>query len=393
MAGNAIETKKQENGSKVYFELYIENGVKDFATLAKAVKKVYPNVNNEWMESYQKQAEALKEFLGRNKGYEYSRDEKEGFMVFIETIAKKKCGVSIKDRWDPADIYMVRSKKKKAIMARITELTEGSNADTNLLALNDYMRGLLAEFDLLPVSLKAIKKSTKSAKVEPANAGGKGKTVKFKLVPGSVRCLLDFGHKNDYEFDTGEFAFDFEAGDEEIHGQARNFQYSVARNLVQTDLTPKGRSGGAKLGKVSSEALDSFLSKLKLDRPASASKDPNIDAPGEWTQKNIDYWVKFIKTLSKKKIGGKPIDLGGLKVDMKGKKSEGAEEVIKNAIISEGKTRSSAGRFSSKLIGLRWADTWVKIEEAGKLDEWLKTLYYGAKKEFGGKNGPFLKIY
>ena len=71
MAGNAIETKKQENGSKVYFELYIENGVKDFATLAKAVKKVYPNVNNEWMESYQKQAEALKDFLGRNKGYEY----------------------------------------------------------------------------------------------------------------------------------------------------------------------------------------------------------------------------------------------------------------------------------------------------------------------------------
>ncbi len=138
---------------------------------------------------------------------------------------------------------------------------------------------------------------------------------------------------------------------------------------------------------------NSFLSKLKLDRPASASKDPNINAPGEWTQKNIDYWVKFIKTLSKKKIGGKPIDLGGLKVDMKGKKSEGAEEVIKNAIISEGKTRSSAGRFSSKLIGLRWADTWVKIEEAGKLDEWLKTLYYGAKKEFGGKNGPFLKIY
>ena len=78
---------------------------------------------------------------------------------------------------------------------------------------------------------------------------------------------------------------------------------------------------------------------------------------------------------------------------MKNKETEGAEEVIKNAIISEGKTRSSAGRFSSKLIGLRWADTWVKIEEDGKLDEWLKTLYYGAKKEFGGKNGPFLKIY
>ena len=75
------------------------------------------------------------------------------------------------------------------------------------------------------------------------------------------------------------------------------------------------------------------------------------------------------------------------------KETKGAEEVIRNAIISEGKTRSSAGRFSSKLIGLRWADTWVKIEEAGKLDEWLKTLYYGAKKEFRDTNGPFVKIY
>jgi hypothetical protein len=71
MAGSAIETKKQENGSKVYLELYIENGVKDFATLTKAVKKVYPDVSNDWMESYQKQAVALKDFLGKNKGYEY----------------------------------------------------------------------------------------------------------------------------------------------------------------------------------------------------------------------------------------------------------------------------------------------------------------------------------
>ena len=75
------------------------------------------------------------------------------------------------------------------------------------------------------------------------------------------------------------------------------------------------------------------------------------------------------------------------------KETKGAEEVIRNAIISEGKTRSSAGRFSSKLIGLRWALTWHLIEKRGLMNEWLQTLYYGAKKEFGGKNGPFLKIY
>ncbi|BCV01204.1 MAG: hypothetical protein CM15mV41_0150 [Caudoviricetes sp.] len=33
------------------------------------------------------------------------------------------------------------------------------------------------------------------------------------------------------------------------HGQSENFSYSKERNLVQTDLTPKGKDAGAKLGK------------------------------------------------------------------------------------------------------------------------------------------------
>ena len=106
MATDAKETEKQENGSRVYFEAYIEKGIKDFAKLSTIVKKVYPNVNNEWMESFRKQAEALKGYLKSNKGYTYSRDD--GFMPFIETIAKKRCGVSVKDRWNPADIYLDR---------------------------------------------------------------------------------------------------------------------------------------------------------------------------------------------------------------------------------------------------------------------------------------------
>jgi len=394
MAGNAIETAKQENGSRVYFELYIEKGKrpdKHFGELAAAVKKVYKDVNTEWLESYRKQAEALKDYIGNSKGYEYSRDD--GFMPFIEDIAKKKCGVSIKDRWDPADIYMVKKAKRKVIENKIKDLTKGSDKESNLLALNDYMRVCMANLDMLPISLKAIKKSTQKAKAETANAGGKGKKLDFKVVPGSVKVSLDFGHKNPNEFDTGEFAFDFTVGEEEIHGQARNFQYSQPRNLVQTDLTPKGRSGGAKLGKVSSEALDTFLKKVNLPRPASASKDPNIDPVGKWTDTNIKYWIEYIEKLAKLKVAGQFIDLGELKVKMGNKVTKGADEVIRNAILSEDRTRSSAGRFSSKLIGLRWALTWHLIEKKGMMDEWLRTLYYGAKKEFGGKNGPFLKIY
>lgn len=392
MAGNAIETAKQENGSRVYFEAVIEKNLNpdsDSAKLLNIVRAVYPEVGSEWMSSYSKQVKALKGYIRQSKGYEYSRDS--GFMPFIEGIAKNKCGVTVKDRWNPADIYMVKKTKKKEIEDEIVSLTSNPNKDSNLIALNEYMKSLIKNLDMLPISLKAIKKTTPTASVEEANMGGASKNLKFTVVPGSVKCILDFGHKTDGEFDTGEFAWDFNVNGMQVHGQSRNFQYSQPRNLVQTDLTPKGAAAGAKLGKVSSQALDSFLSKHNMMRPSSPSKDPNIDPPGQWKQTNIDYWIEYINNLQNYSVGGRKIDLGSLKVKSKNTELVGAKAVIETAVMMEGSTRSAAGRFSSKLIGLRWAYTWASIEEAGLMEDWLKTLYYGAKKE-GVKNGPFLKI-
>ena len=130
MAGDARETAKQENGSRVYFEAYIENGIKDFTKLSLIVKKVYPDVSNDWMESYRKQAEALKKYLGAQKGYVYSRDD--GFMPYIENIAKSKCGVTNKDRWNPADIYLIKRNKQEDVKKKLTQITEGSDKGTNL---------------------------------------------------------------------------------------------------------------------------------------------------------------------------------------------------------------------------------------------------------------------
>jgi hypothetical protein len=394
MASNAIETAKQENGSKVYFEQVIEKNKdpdKHFNDLSVVIKSVYPGVTKDWMDSYAKQAKALKKFLGNKKGYLYSRDN--GFMPFIEGIAKSRCGVTQKDRWNPADIYLIKKDKESEVKTKLKQITDGTDKDNNLLALNGYMKDLLEEKIMIPVSLKAISKSTKDAKAELANVKKQTSHYQFKLKPGSVKCILTMGNKNAYEFDTGEFAFDFYVGDEEIHGQSRNFQYSKERNLIQTDLTPKGRSGGAKLGKVSSVALDDWLKKHGLQRPSSAAKDPNIDPPGKWKESNIDYWIDMIKKIERMSIQGKPIDLGELTVKSDNKIDKGPEAIIKSAVLWEDKTRNSAGRFSSKLIGLRWAYIWAQIDKMGKMEDWLKTLYYGAKKEFGEKNGPFLKIY
>ena len=391
MATNAIETAKQENGSRVFFESFIETGK---LPTDSAMLKVYDGYNAEWKSTYEKQATALKKFLGSSKGYEYSRDS--GIMPYIENIAKSECGVSVKDRWNPMDIVIVKKGQKKVVEGTIKELTniEGMSKEAKLSLLNAYMKETLKEKVLIGISLKAIAKTKKTASVELANLGGdKSARVSLDLIPGSLKCTLTLGKKKDYLFDTGELGFDLESETGgKIHGQSRNFQYSKARNLIQTDLTPKGKDAGAKLGKVSSVALDKFFSDLGMTRPSSATKHPHIPPVGKWNDADKKYWIDLYGKLKNNNM----VDFGEVAVYQGGKKiGDTFEDVLNNAIIYEtnGSDRSSGGRFSSKLIAMEWANAWVEISKKKKMKDWCRVLYYGAKKEFGSSNGPFLKIY
>ena len=390
MATDARETAKQENGSRVFFEHVIEKGKEP---TDKMMIGIYDGYSPEWRDTYRKQTAALKKYLGSNRGYEYSRDN--GIMPYIEEIAKKECGVSVKDRWNPMDIVLVKRGKKKIIEGTIRELTNipGMSKDAKLGLLNAYMRETLNEKLLIGVSLKAIAKTKKTASTEVANAGGKSIPTEVDMVKGSLKCTLTLGKKKPFLFDTGELGFDMEtAKGGKIHGQSRNFQYSKERNLVQTDLTPKGKDAGAKLGKVSSVALDSFLGGMGLNRPTSAAKDKNIPPVGQWTDSAKQYWINLYKKLDSSGM----VDFGEVAVYENNQRvAEGFEAVLDYAIMYEMKKsdRSSAGRFSSKLVAMEWANIWVTIAKKGKSKEWCTALYYGAKKEFGNSNGPFLKIY
>jgi hypothetical protein len=391
MATSAKETAKQENGSRVFFESVIERNTEPSDN---EMLKIYDGYNAEWKETYKKQSAALKSFLGSSKGYEYSRDS--GIMPYIERIAKNDCGVTVKDRWNPMDIVMVKKSMKRTVEGTIRELTniDGMNKPARLVLLNAYMREALKDKILIGISLKAIAKNKRTASVELANMGeSAGARAHIDLVPGSIKCTLTLGKKANYLFDTGELGFDLqtESGGK-IHGQSRNFQYSQERNLVQTDLTPKGKDSGAKLGKVSSVALDQFLNDIGLTRPTSAAKHPYIPAVGSWNDVHKKYWISLYNKLKNNNM----IDFGEIAVYQNGKKiGDTFEEILENAIIYEtGKAdRSSAGRFSSKLIAMEWANIWVEISKKDKMSDWCTVLYYGAKKEFSQKNGPFLKIY
>ena len=392
MATSAKETAKQENGSRVFFESVIEKGKEP---PDKEMFKVYDNYSLEWKLIYRKQVAAVKEYIKSEKGYEYSRDT--GIMPFIENIAKNDCGVSVKDRWDPMDIVMVKKNMRKTVEGTIRELTnmEGMSKDANLLILNAYMREALEDKILIGISLKAIKLDKKKASVELANMRGDNSArVNIEPIDKSVKCTLTLGKKTDYLFDTGELGFDLETeSGAKIHGQTRSFQYSKERNLSQTDLTPKGKDAGAKLGKVSSVALDDFLNDNNLERPPSASKHPHIPQVGKWQDSDKKYWIELYDKLKNSQY---KIDFGEIAVyENNSKMGDTFEEILDKAIEyeKENKNRSSAGRFSSKLISMEWAHIWSELASKDKLKDWCRVLYYGAKKEFSSKNGPFLKIF
>ena len=349
MATSATETAKQENGSKFYLENKIENNKEPSYT---EMVKVYDGYNQSWRRTYRKQTEALQGFLKNKKGYEYSRDK--GIMPFIENIAKTECGVSVKDRWNPMDIVLVKKDMQTVVEGTIKELTNipGMSPDQKLEILNAYMREALNDRVLVGVSLKAITEKKKKANAELANMAGKGNArTNIDYVPGSLKCDLTLGKKANYLFDTGELGFDLktETGGS-IHGQSRNFQYSKARNVVQTDLTPKGKDAGAKLGKVSSIALDGFLAGVGLSRPPSASRHSNIPAVGGWDQNNVKYWTALYNEIKNGTGGGASINFGEVAVYEDGVRiKDGFDWVLAEAIRYENieADRSTAGRFSS----------------------------------------------
>tara|TARA_E500000318_G_scaffold105807_1_gene113123 strand:+ start:426 stop:1643 length:1218 start_codon:yes stop_codon:yes gene_type:complete len=401
------ETAKQENGSKVFFEGVIESN-KSTEELLVPVFKVYPDLakdpklREKWITTYEKQALALKKYLRVQTGYAYSRDERTGFMEFIDKIIKNRGGVSQPNNWNPADIYMIKKREQANIQKEIERITNTDNEKGNLISLNEYMKKLITDKKMLPISLKAITKQKKEATVELANMGGKKlKSTDFKL-NGPLKCFSNFGTNSTTpkEIDNGEISGQMiTSTGAKINWQIRNFTLSTSMGGVQVDLTPTGAEAGAKLGKASGEAIDDFFkknyAKLQVVRPKGPGPDPNIDKPGEFTEENKKYWVDFQKALSKLTVNGEKIDFGGMIVKINNKEVSSGDfaNVLDYAIRFEKSSRYSAGRLRSKLTCLRWAYLWTLIDKKGLMGEFLKTLYYGAKKEFKEENGPFIKLF
>ena len=378
----AKDTKMQENGSRVFFEQLIEKGKEPSINFIE--DKAYPDMPAIWYQYYQLQGKALKKYLGNEKEYLYSRDS--GIMPFLESAARKM-GVSTKDKWNPMDIVMVKRQDEKRVEKEVNKILDGGEEkEAKLEQLNKLMQERLINKTMIPISLKGLTKNAKEARIEEANLGNK-KAVKFRLKPNSLYCDLDM--EKPPLFDTGEFSLRFFANEDEIAVQVRSFRYSKPTTGPQTDLTPKG--GGAKLGKASVAALRPFLAKLNLEMPPSVVKDPMITISGKFTKQQLDFWENFYDKIQNKLLAGQKVNWD--QPLTYGTKKSSFRKNLERGLKSYEKDRNTLGRIYSKLHALRTIDLYMQIHQRGKFEEWLETLYYGAKKEFSNLNGPFIKIF
>ena len=364
---DAITTAKQENVTRLYCQTYMNTNGK-FPSNAET-KEIYSDVNDEWFRTFEAQAISICKWLGSN-GYIFSRDE--GIMPYLENVAKK-CGVTTKDSWNPADIYAVKKNSQDAILKDFAAIGERKmDKAAKLDALNSYMRSKIATKELVGISLKKLLKG-KVKTVELTNAKRKEPLSDIEILPSSIKLNLDISAKN--EFVTGDFSMKIKAEGKIVAVQVRAFA-GGPRESTQMDMG--GVGAAAKLGKVSAnEAIEPFIRKHGLQRRMGT----HLPKVGKWTEKDIVKYIAEQKSLKSVKIGGVSIDWG---------KSDWGT-VLRDAIEYEKDISRTASQLSAKLQCFQWVTIFDTIQRKGKLQEFLSVLYFGAKKQYDTA-GPFLKV-
>ena len=117
-ASDGLTTAKQERASLEMVKRVLQEN-KSYATPQMIAKdkpffdrlmKVYPEINDVWLQGLHAQGVKMKSLYAGSGFTEINRDG--GFMDFISTLIRTKFGISKKDAWNPADIWLIKDETK-----------------------------------------------------------------------------------------------------------------------------------------------------------------------------------------------------------------------------------------------------------------------------------------
>ena len=302
----------------------------------------------------------LAEF-SKSKFKEFNRDE--GFMAFITNLIREKFGISQKDKWNPADIWLIENTGK---VEKIIEKQLKGKSQT-IIELNLLMQKLYKERKVVGISLKKI--SGKVAKYEEVNIGkltSKLKKDMYNFNISDIKMSLDI-KKNKFNSQDSRIILTGKSGDTVYNFQIKGNTSSTYANL-KWEPTMKG-SAAARLGKAPVAMVMELLDSFKVKFENNHNKYPKTIS--EFSDEQ-DKWLKLFKKINKKVDSGITV-----------------KDFIKNMrTVFSSKTKHIA---SSKLMQIKFISELLSLKKELQ-NEIMTDMAFLAQKK-GKQFGPFGKLY
>ena len=362
------------------------------------IGKVPTGPGDEWLEVFYKQnkaffakiskpnVSAMDEFT-RGKDHANSTvytipgsKKTDTFMDYISKHVAKNYGISQKDNWNPADIWLIKNEQHWRDRLENETTVNGSkgsaSVNVNLQQCNDILRQAYAAHDIIGISLKKIG-SGQNAIYEAVNT-----TKEF------VNKRSDLNYKKTYQY-TGANCYLDRKSDGSISQDTivyvgageSTYKFQVKANSssdrkgsgLKYEGTQEGR-GAARLGKATVKLVLDLMDDYNLK--FSSNKQDYPFSVEELMAKESDY-VERLKILKKNKVNLARND-----------SSFTANAAFDNLLYLMG---TEAHVANSKCQQIMWLSEVLKLnDEQRRL--FLADLVFLSKKE-GERYGPFGKIY
>jgi len=330
-----------------------------------------------WLTTFFLQQKRLLREFGSANFSVFNRDG--GFMKFISDLIKAKFGISRKDSWNPADIFLI--KQKNVFRERIKKELEGPSGTQTIKELNAIMRSMFEKREVVGISLKKI--SGKQAQYEEINVNEsfykklEQKSGDYSLKLGKVILKLDLNKDKFKTKDSNIFLFD-DTNKEIAKYQLKGNTTSRLSNLVFEPV--EKASGSARLGKA------------PLQLVAKLAAFYNKDIYNQETKNNAKYPIDNAQFLKRQKEYENIYD-----------------RLSKNSLVKEMGVRNNVEFLNNfekafngpepwianiKLMQMYFIDKVLQLDSK-KRDEFLTDLLFIAQKK-GDKVfdfGPFGKLY
>jgi len=372
---NSVEDIIKDKITKDGLEKIFKMGNKQIFKFDLPVQSKTPE--DTWLSTfYLQQKRLLKEFSGANFTV-FNRDG--GFMKFITDIIKDKFGVSRKDSWNPADIFLI--KQKDVFKNRIIKELAGPSGTQTIKELNAIMRSMFEKREVVGISLKKI--SNKVAQYEEINVDNEfykrleQKSGDYSLKLGKIILKLDLNKDRFKTKDSNIFLFD--VNNKEIAKfQLKGNTTSRLSNLV---FEPVERAAGS-----------ARLGKAPLQLVAKLAAFYNKDIYNQETKNNANYPQDNTQFLKRQKEYEKIYDRLSKNPLVKEMGVRNNVEFLNN--FQEAFSGPEPWIANIKLMQMYFIDKVLQLDSK-KRDEFLTDLLFVSQKK-GDKVfdfGPFGKLY